>query len=170
MTAPSRTCPLTPPIRRPPRFLGNTVRRTSRLSSSRRQPRPNINTLDPFFYSKPYYFIEPQLPECFKPLSDEQWRLIYHIFPPPSTALGGRPCIDERRVLDGILFKFTTGYPWYDLPEGYPSWQTCYRRFRLWLRQGILHQIFALLYADLRQRGGVDLVQALKDGRLGFEL
>ena len=124
--------------------------------------------LESFFTQNPWYFIEPDLPAWFQPLSDEQWLLIRDLFPPPSNALGGRPPINERRVLDGILFKLATGSPWYDIPEGYPSWQTCYRRFRLWQRLGLFDHIFYLLYQDLCQRGGIDLLQAIRDGRLGF--
>ena len=124
--------------------------------------------LESFFTQNPWYFIEPDLPAWFHPLSDEQWLLIWDLFPPPSNALGGRPPIDERGVLDGILFKIATRSPWYDIPEGYPSWQTCYRRFRLWLRLGLLDHIFYLLYQDLCQRGGIDLLQAIRDGRLAF--
>ncbi len=156
-------CPAHPQGSPPPGLLASPPR-----TYPWHTPVKDRNTSGPFFYSKPYYFVEPEIPAYFKPLSDEQWLCIYHLFPSPFSPLGGRPAIDDRRVLDGILFKFTTGFPWYDLPAGYPSWQTCYRRFRLWLRQGILHQVFGLLYADLCQRGGVDLIQALKDGSLGF--
>ena len=47
-------------------------------------------------------------------LTDEQWRLIEPILPPPSPADRGRPPIDRRAVLDGILWKIRTDNPWYD--------------------------------------------------------
>jgi transposase len=60
-------------------------------------------------------------------LTDEQWRLIEPILPPPSPSDRGRPPLDRRAVLDGILWKFRTDNPWYDMPPDYPSYQTCYR-------------------------------------------
>jgi len=35
-------------------------------------------------------------------------------------------------VLNGILWVLRTGAPWHDLPERYPSYQTCHRRFQQW--------------------------------------
>jgi hypothetical protein len=53
-------------------------------------------------------------------LTDEQWRLIEPILPPPSPSDRGRPPLDRRAVLNGILWKFRTDYPWYDMPPDYP--------------------------------------------------
>jgi hypothetical protein len=36
-----------------------------------------------------------------------------------------------------------------------PSWQTSYRAYRLWRRQGDMNQVYRLLYQDLRDRGGI---------------
>ena len=96
-------------------------------------------------------------------LTDEQWRLIQPLIPPPSPALRGRPPIDERRVLDGILWKLRKLAPWSDLPSSYPSWQTCYRRYHLWQRTGIFGWILSALWDDLGQRGGFDLHRAMHD-------
>jgi len=97
-------------------------------------------------------------------LTDEQWAVIQPHLPPPSPASRGRPPLDERAVLDGIFWKLTTFSPWYAMPPGYPSFQTCYRRYLQWQRQGLLKTIQHALFIDLRDRGGVDLQQIDSNG------
>lgn len=36
----------------------------------------------------------------------------------------GRPRVDDRRVINGMLFKARTGVSWRDLPERYGPWKT----------------------------------------------
>jgi len=102
-------------------------------------------------------------------LTDEQWLLVQPLLPPPSLALRGRSPLDDRLILNGILWKFRTNAPWYDMPDAYPSYQTCYRRYLFWKRRGAFPLILSTLYQDLRQRGGLDVVQALRQGLIGFE-
>jgi transposase len=104
-------------------------------------------------------------------LTEEQWRLIQPLIEPhlPHPGARGRPPIDERRVLEGIFWKLSNNAPWYGMPPAYPPYQTCYRRYRQWQRLGVLDAIFQTLYQDLLVRGGVDLEQALQNGRIRFE-
>jgi len=99
-------------------------------------------------------------------LSDEQWALIQPLLPPSAPSSRGRPVMDQRLVLEGILWKFSTRSPWYNMPPAYPSYQTCYRRYLLWKRTGLLLQIYRLLYHDLRERGGFDIHQAITENRI----
>ncbi|ABC22762.1 hypothetical protein F11_10085 [Rhodospirillum rubrum F11] len=43
----------------------------------------------------------------------------------PNKPRGG-PRIDDRRVLNGILWRFRTGSPWAEIPERYGPPTTCY--------------------------------------------
>jgi transposase len=55
-----------------------------------------------------------------KPLvSDELWARIEPLIPQQtaSTEKGGRPPVDDRAVLTGILFVLKTGIPWEDLDD-----------------------------------------------------
>ena len=111
-------------------------------------------------------------------LTDEQWALIQPFLPTPlpspsqGEGLGvrarGRPPACERLVLDTILWKIRTATPWHDLPSGFPSWQTCYRRYRYWKRQGFLNAVFNALDRDLRDRGGLNFRAALAAQRIRF--
>ena len=53
----------------------------------------------------------------------------------------GRPWCGNREVLDGILWVLRIGAPWRDLPEKYPSYQTCHRRFQQWSSDGTLKKV-----------------------------
>lgn len=58
--------------------------------------------------------------------------------PPPRRADGqGRPVEhDDRAVMDDVLWILRTGAVWADLPNEYPSYATCFRRFRGWVKDG----------------------------------
>ena len=48
-------------------------------------------------------------------LPDELWKLIEPLIPPhPPQPQGGRPFLDDRKVLTGIIFVLKTGIPWED--------------------------------------------------------
>src|ERR1700719_223291 len=53
--------------------------------------------------------------------------------------------------------------PWHDLPNRYPPYQTCHRRFQHWQRSGVLLQLLQKLAEDLRDRGKLDLSEAFVD-------
>lgn len=47
------------------------------------------------------------------------------------------PRVDDRRVLNGILWRFRTGSPWAEVPERYGPPTTCYNRFVRWRKAGV---------------------------------
>ncbi len=72
-------------------------------------------------------------------LSDEQWKLVEPVLRPRRRPDGrGRPWHDTRAVLHGVLWVLGTGAQWRELPERYPPFQTCHRRFQQWVRSGKL--------------------------------
>jgi transposase len=99
-------------------------------------------------------------------LQEEQWALIEPLLPkPPSRADGrGRPRCDERAVLNGILWILRSGARWKDLPDRFPSYQTCHRRFQCWVRDGTLGRVLQALAEDVQERGGLDLSECFIDG------
>jgi hypothetical protein len=44
------------------------------------------------------------------------------------------------------------------------TYQTCHRRFQLWVRSGVLGHILRVLTTDLHERGGLDLSECCIDG------
>lgn len=101
-------------------------------------------------------------------LSEEQWALLQPILPPSPKAVRGRPTVADRSVLEGILWKHLHQAPWYNLPSDFPSYQTCYRRYLLWQRTGVLDKIYRLLYKDLRDRGGLNIFTVMTEDRIQF--
>ena len=64
-------------------------------------------------------------------LTDPQWTIIEPLFEEKRRPDGrGRPWRDTRAVLNGVLWVLRTGAPWHDLPDRYPPYQTCHRRFQ----------------------------------------
>jgi transposase len=76
----------------------------------------------------------------------------------------GRPWRSSRKVLNGILWILRTGAHWADLPERYPPYQTCHRRFQRWVREGTLERVLEALARDLHERGKLDLSECFIDG------
>ena len=99
-------------------------------------------------------------------LSEKQWEKIQDLIPdgPVREDGKGRPWKDKRAVLEGILWIVKTGARWRDLPEIYPPYQTCHRRFQQWVENGVFDQVIAALARDLQERGGIDLSECFIDG------
>lgn len=98
-------------------------------------------------------------------LSDEQWAQLAQLLPPekPKT---GRPSVEHRQIINGILWILRTGAPWRDLPERYGNWKTVYSRFRRWREAGIWDQLFAAVQQSADQRGEVEWEVHFVDGSI----
>ena len=99
-------------------------------------------------------------------MTDKQWEKVEDLIPAPEVRADGRgrPWRETRPVLEGILWILRTGAPWKDLPERFPPYQTCHRRFQQWQEQGVLQQVVEALARDLHERGQVDLSECFIDG------
>ena len=81
-------------------------------------------------------------------VSDELWEIIEPLLPPePPKPRGGRPRLEDRAALSGIIFVLKSGIPWEMLPQemGCGSGVTCWRRLREWQEEAEvwerLHQV-----------------------------
>jgi transposase len=74
-------------------------------------------------------------------LTETQLELIRSCFPRSH----GRPRVDDRRVISGIIHVIRNGLRWRDAPEVYGSHKTLYNRFVRWSRMGIFNRIFSSL-------------------------
>jgi transposase len=97
-------------------------------------------------------------------LTDEQWLLIESLFPKPRIGLRGRPARETREVMNGVLWILRTGAPWQDLPERFPPYQTCHRRFSAWVKSGVLEKALKTLARHLSEYGDFGLDECFIDG------
>jgi transposase len=98
-------------------------------------------------------------------LTDEQWSLIAPLFERAETIqTRGRPARSAREVLNGVLWILRSGARWQDLPERFPPYQTCHRRFQQWVKDGRLKKVLETLAKDLLERGKLDLSECFIDG------
>lgn len=98
-------------------------------------------------------------------LTDEQWALIEPLIPtlPRRDDGCGRPWKDTREVMNEVLWILRSGARWQDLPERFPPYQTCHRRFQHWVREGTLRKVLEALAQDLKERGDLDLSECFID-------
>lgn len=78
-------------------------------------------------------------------LTDEQWKLIADLFPPPNRM--GRPRRNARDIVDGILWILNTGAPWRDVPSIFGSKSTVWGHFDQWNDDGTLQAVLDRLRA-----------------------
>jgi hypothetical protein len=71
---------------------------------------------------------------CRFELTDAEWAVIEPLLPNKSRGVAR---VDDRRVINGILWRFRTGSPWADIPERYGPHTTCYNRFVRWRKAGM---------------------------------
>lgn len=78
---------------------------------------------------------------------------------------GGRPRVDDRNVLAGIVFVLRTGIPWEYLPQemGCGCGMTCWRRLRDWNKAGVWSQLDRVLLDKLNAADKIDWSRAVVD-------
>ncbi len=64
-------------------------------------------------------------------LSDEQWKLLETMLPPPELR-GRKRSVNLRAVFNALCYLTRAGCQWRMLPKEYPKWQTVYYYFRRW--------------------------------------
>lgn len=102
-------------------------------------------------------------------LPDELWHEIEPLVPPhaPPSAKGGRPPVDDRDALTGILFVLKTGIPWQALPAEVfgVSGSSCWRRFDEWTKAGVWPRLHGRVLNRLGKAGGVNLDRVVADSQ-----
>ena len=100
-----------------------------------------------------------------KDLTDMQWERLQPLLPPqkPQT---GRPNLDHRRIVNGILWLLRTGAPWRDLPERYGPWRTVASRFYRWRRAGIWQRLFESVQQQADSTGQLNWAIHYVDGTI----
>ncbi|WP_083275687.1 IS5 family transposase [Pseudonocardia sp. HH130630-07] len=80
-------------------------------------------------------------------LTDVQWARLAPLLP-SSEGRRGCPFRDDRRVLEGIIYRYRCGLPWRDVPAEFGPWQTLWKRHRRYSGDGTWDHILAALLVE----------------------
>ena len=86
-------------------------------------------------------------------LTDVAWARIAPLL--PADPRRGQAYRDHRTVLNGILWKLSTGVPWRDVPERYGPWQTLHARLLRWQRDGTWDRVLRRVQQHADAVGGI---------------
>ena len=99
---------------------------------------------------------------------DGLWERIEPLLPPRTRRFRypGRKALDDRRVLQGILFVLHTGIGWEHLPQelGFGCGMTAWRRLRTWQQHGVWERLHEVLLAELHAADQLEWERAVADG------
>jgi transposase len=99
-------------------------------------------------------------------VTDELWEIVEPLLPKePPKPKGGRPRIDDRAALTGIIFVLKSGIPWEMLPKemGCGSGITCWRRLQEWQEAGVWERLHRVLLDRLGEAEKIDWERASLD-------
>ncbi len=99
-------------------------------------------------------------------VSDELWEIIEPLLPEePPKPKGGRPRVDDRAALTGIIFVLKSGIPWEMLPQemGCGSGVTCWRRLEEWQQAGVWERLHRVLLNRLGEADQIEWERASLD-------
>ena len=86
-------------------------------------------------------------------LTDEEWALAKPLIPPAKH--GGRKReVDERQIVNGIMYVLSTGCPWRYVPKDLPPKSTLHGYLDRWSYDGTLEKIHHELYVKCREQIG----------------
>ncbi|MEU4706787.1 transposase [Nocardia salmonicida] len=99
-------------------------------------------------------------------IDDQPWAVIEPLLPVKAPGTPGPARMNDRLVLQGILFVLIAGIEWEDLPQelGFGSSMTCWRRLRDWQTAGVFEAMHTTMLAYCHRAGLTDLDRVIPDG------
>lgn len=98
-------------------------------------------------------------------LTQSQWLALEPLVDQPKkNSKGGRPRIDDRQVLNGILYVLLNGCQWADLPPNLGAYVTCWRRYNQWTKDGTWEKIWIALFPLLERKQLLEWSMSLWQG------
>ena len=76
----------------------------------------------------------------------------------------GRKRINQRRALDGIIYRLRSGVQWNQLPKEFGDDSSVHRTFQRWVKLKVSNRMWATLVAACDELGGVDWEWQAADG------
>ena len=90
-------------------------------------------------------------------VDDSLWAQVEQVlaeFDPP--ARFGPDRIDQRKALDGVIYRMRSGIQWNQLPREFGDDARVHRTFQRWVKRGVIGRLWALLVKGCEELGGVD--------------
>ncbi|MFC2689146.1 MAG: IS5 family transposase [Propionibacterium freudenreichii] len=95
-------------------------------------------------------------PSRFEAFTDHQWARIEPLLP-SNEGHRGRPFTRTRQIVNGIVFRYRTGIPWWDLPrDRFGPWQTVWQRHRRYAEQGTWDEVLTHILAAADASGLIE--------------
>lgn len=100
---------------------------------------------------------------------DDLWEqvigpVIEQLDPPAKT---GRPRIDPRKALDGVIHHLRTGGQWAALPAEFGDDSSVHRTFTRWVKKGVLTEVWSVLVGACEELDPTRWAWQSADGFLG---
>jgi transposase len=86
-------------------------------------------------------------------LTDDEWALVKPLIAPAKRG-GNKRHVDERAIVDGLMYILSTGCQWRALPKDLPPRSTVHDYFDLWSWDGTLDRLHHALYVKCREQAG----------------
>ena len=88
-------------------------------------------------------------------LTDAEWAVIAPLIPPAKRS-GNKRTVDERAIVNGLMYLLSTGCQWAAIPKDLPPRSTVNDYFRRWDYDGTLDRIHHALYIQCRELAGCE--------------
>src|SRR6516162_10400808 len=86
-------------------------------------------------------------------VTDEEWELIKPQIAPAKRG-GRKRAVDEREIVNAIMYVLSTGCQWRALPKDFPPTSRVWHYLDLWSYDGTLERIHDELYVKCREKAG----------------
>ena len=90
-------------------------------------------------------------------IPDDLWEriepVILELGPPKAK---GRKRVDQRKMMEGIIFRMRSSCQWNRLPKDLGDDSTIHRTFQRWVEGGVLERVWAVLIEECRELDGVN--------------
>jgi len=107
----------------------------------------------------------PTIWRCPDDLWDEVIEPVMNELDPPAKT--GRPRIDPRAALDGVIYHLRTGCQWSALPRQFGDDSSVHRTFSRWIDNGVIDEVWSLLIAHCDGVDPADFEWQSVDGFMG---
>lgn len=97
---------------------------------------------------------------------DDLWVIAEPILRPAEQPKGGRPWMETRRALDGVLYVLRTGCQWRALPREYGPATTIHDRFQQWVKTNAFQRLWEACLQRYGEERGVQWAWQAADGAL----